>query len=69
MSVTETNCPAVNAVPLSFKTPAFGSAGNLTAVKLSGGLSFGSLNPKSAVFKTYGTFCAVATVPDLPVGA
>src|SRR5262249_23676310 len=69
MSLTETNCPAVTATPLSVKVPPPGNVVISTAKRLFAGLSFRSLNPKSAALKTYAVSSSVVTVLLAPCGA
>ena len=49
--------------------PAFGSSVIVTASNEFGGLSLGSVNPKSDVFITYGVFSDADKVADVPMGA
>src|SRR5438876_110009 len=68
-SPTLTNCPAVTAVPLSLSVPVPGSVVIFTAWKASGGLSWGSVKPKSARANVYGVSSNVVTVGGVPTGA
>ena len=61
-SATLTASPAVTGVPLSVRLPDVGNVVITTAMKLSGGESWGSLNPKSAAVST------PAAVPEVPAG-
>ena len=69
MSATLTNCPAATAVPLSLSVPAPGSVAIFTAWKALGGVSWGSVNPKSARANVYGVSSSVVTVVAVPTGA
>src|SRR5262249_59678865 len=64
----DTNCPPVTATPLSVSVPAPGNVVISTARRALAGLSFGSLNPKSAVLNTYGVSSSVVTVLFVPWG-
>src|SRR5207249_877913 len=68
-SPTLTNWPAVTAVPLSLSVPVPGSVVIFTAWKASGGLSWGSVKPKSARANVYGVSSNVVTVGGVPTGA
>src|SRR3989441_163909 len=68
-SPTLTNCPAATAVPLSLSVPAPGSVVTSTASKALAGLSWGSVNPKSARANAYGVSSSVVTVVAVPTGA
>ena len=52
MSATGINCGAVTATPLLVRLPAVGLVAMPTANRLFGGVSFGSVKPKSATAKT-----------------
>ena len=69
MSVAETNWPAATADPLFTSVPAAGRLVMRTASSAFGGLSFGSLNPKSAAPKAREPSCGRLTEKSAPAGA
>ena len=70
ISVAVTKSPALRAAPLvRASVPAAGSVVIFTARSVSGGVSFGSLKPKSAAPKRYAPSSSVVTVLLAPCGA
>ncbi len=69
MSATGIDCPALTGTAERVRLPAPGSVVMVTARSAFGGESFGSVKPKSAVAKTWGTSSLVATVLSVPDGA
>jgi len=63
------HCPFVTAFPPEVSVPAAGSVVIFTAANWLGGLSFGSVKPKSAAVNTYGESSARVTVLEVPTGA
>src|SRR6266550_2587331 len=68
MSTTGMNWPAVTATLLSVSVPAEGNVVISTASSMFGGVSFGSVNPKSAAANVYEVFSVTVSVWFAPCG-
>ena len=69
MSAAGIESPAMTATPSSSSVPAAGGETIVTAASVSGGLSCGSLKPKSLVVNAYDPSLTTDTVLSTPSGA
>ena len=68
MSATEISWLGVTGVPFKVKIPPVGADEITTAMKSSGGTSFGSVKPKSAIFTMYAVSSFVVALRLVPAG-
>ena len=69
MSVRLMSSPAPTGLPLSVSAPAAGSVVTTMPARLSAGVSFGSVNPKSEATNVCAVSSTVTTVLSAPAGA